>query len=51
MIEYQIKEVYDGRLPEYQVVEVNSQNNFECIVLKTFDDIEQAEKYIKSLTD
>lgn len=50
MIDYQIKEEYDGRLPVYVVVEVDSNNDQHQVVLKTFDEVEQAEEFIKSLT-
>jgi len=50
MIDYQIKEEYDGRLPVYVVVEVDPNNNQHQVVLKTFDEVEQAEEFIKSLT-
>jgi hypothetical protein len=51
MIEYSINEVYDGRLPQYEVVEASVENKSEYIVLKTFDNQQDAEEYIKSLTE
>lgn len=51
MIEYFINEIYDGRLPQYEVVETNIKNKSESIVLKTFDSQEEAEEYLKSLTE
>jgi len=44
MIEYQIKEEYDGRLPVYVVVDINDESKH--IVLQTFDSYEEAEQYI-----
>ena len=49
MINYLIKEEYDGRLPIYNVVEVDSSDQTLEVVLKSFDEIEQAEEYLKSL--
>ena len=50
MIEYHINEVYDGRLPQYEVIEASHENKSEYIVLKTFDNQQDAEEYIHSLT-
>jgi len=46
--QYYISEVYDGRLPQYEVVEVETKITK---VLKTFDSEEEAEDYLKSLTE
>lgn len=46
MKQYYISEVYDGRLPQYEVVEVESKITK---ILKTFDSEEEAEEYIKHL--
>jgi len=40
-MDYKIKEVYDGRLPEYQVI-------FEDKVIKTFDNVEDAEDWVEA---
>jgi len=48
MKQYYISEVYDGRLPQYEVVEVESKITK---VLKTFDNEEEAENYLNSLTE
>jgi len=47
MKEYYISEVYDGRLPQYEVVEVETKITK---VLKTFDSEEEAQEYLESLT-
>jgi len=39
-----IKEVYDGRLPEYQVLKEND------IIIKSFDSLEEAEQYVLSIS-
>lgn len=39
-----IKEVYDGRLPEYQVLKDDNS------IVKTFDSLEDAEKYVLSIS-
>lgn len=46
MKQYYISEVYDGRLPQYEVVEVESKITK---ILKTFDSEEEAEEYLNSL--
>lgn len=51
MIEYFINEVYDGRLPQYEVVEANIENKNEQIVLKTFDNQNDAEEFLNKLTN
>jgi len=43
-----IIEVFDGRLPEYQVVEIVG---VETKLLKAFDSYEAAEKYQSSLNE
>ena len=48
MKEYYISEVYDGRLPQYDVVEVEAR---KTKVIKTFDTEEEAEQYLESLTE
>lgn len=48
MKQYYISEVYDGRLPQYEVIEVESKITK---VLKTFDSEKEAEKYLESLTE
>ena len=48
MKEYYISEVYDGRLPQYEVVEVEAKITK---VLKSFDTEEEAEQYLESLTE
>ena len=48
MKQYYISEVYDGRLPQYEVVEVESKITK---ILKIFDSEEEAEKYLNSLTE
>lgn len=48
MKEYYVSEVYDGRLPQYEVVEVETKITK---VLKAFDSEEEAHKYIESLTE
>ena len=40
-----IVEVFDGRLPEYQVVRENI-NSSEVIVISTFDSFEDADRWI-----
>ena len=40
---YEIVEVYDGRLPEYQILDQDGK------IIKTFDSIEEAKEFIKSL--
>ena len=40
---YEIVESYDGRLPEYQVIDGSGK------LIKIFDTVEEAEKYIKTL--
>lgn len=39
---YKIIEVYDGRLPEYQITDDNNK------IIKSFDSFEEAETYLKS---
>jgi len=46
MIDYLINEIYDGRLPQYEVVEVEENRSR---VLEVFDTQEQAEEYLQSL--
>ena len=41
-MKYNIKEVYDGRLPEYQIIAEDG------TIVKIFDTIEEAEKFIQS---
>lgn len=41
MSNLKIKEVYDGRLPEYQVIKENPNKEFE--LLKIFDTLEGAQ--------
>jgi len=49
MSNLKIKEVYDGRLPEYQVIKENPNKEFE--LLKIFDTLEGAQNFIeKQLT-
>ena len=47
MKDYYITTTYDGRLPMYEVVEVETKITK---VLKTFDNETDAEKYLESLT-
>jgi len=42
---YRVVEVYDGRLPEYQVIKIN--HNHNQTILKSFDSYEEAEKFCK----
>jgi hypothetical protein len=47
MKDYYIATKYDGRLPMYEVVEVETKITK---VIKTFDNETDAEKYLESLT-
>lgn len=46
MIDCLINEIYDGRLPKYEVVEVEENRSR---VLEVFDTQEQAEEYLQGL--
>lgn len=41
---YKIVEVYDGRLPEYQII--NEINDSQRVIIKRFDTMEEAEQWL-----
>jgi len=42
---FKIEEIFDGRLPEYHVIQENSKNQ-ESKTVKIFDSYEEAEQWI-----